>query len=96
MYQILVRVVSRYAPIITLPVAVVIGIIGYNIESFIRKDEPVKPTESVLEARDERLLRREIGATQGVETMEQIQKTSVLDRNSSSNLKYAHLYNPSK
>lgn len=65
MYQILVRIVGRYAPIVTFPVAVVLGVIGYNLESILY---PAKLKEAIInddtergvtEKREERLLHLE-------------------------------------
>jgi hypothetical protein len=65
MYQILVRIVGRYAPIITFPVAVVLGVIGYNLERILY---PTKLKEAIInddtergltEKREERLLHLE-------------------------------------
>jgi hypothetical protein len=82
MYQILVRVISRYAPVITLPVAVVLGCIGYNIEKiFPRKPESVY--ESVHEKREKRILDELSGNVHDNSS----QSMSVLDRNQASNLK---------
>lgn len=56
MYQILVRVIGRYAPIVTLPVAIVLGFVGYTIEShFSSKSTPYLET-SINEERDKRLI----------------------------------------
>jgi len=47
--------VRSYAPVIMLPVAAVIGIIGYNLENIVSdKYTPYKP--SIEEQREERLL----------------------------------------
>jgi hypothetical protein len=60
MYHILVRFVGRYAPIVTFPVAVILGGIGYLLESSLR---PVGPPpsngESTIKEREDRLLNNE-------------------------------------
>lgn len=56
MYQLLYRVVARYAPVITLPVAIVLGFIGYSIESrFSSKSTPYLDS-SINDEREKRLL----------------------------------------
>jgi hypothetical protein len=57
MFQILVRVVGRYAPIVTLPVAVVLGFIGYTIESNFSSRHTIQQEKSINEERLERLLK---------------------------------------
>ncbi len=56
MYNILVRIVGRYAPIVTLPVAVVLGFIGYTLESNFSSRHTSQNEKSVNEERLERLL----------------------------------------
>lgn len=48
-------VLKKYAPIITLPFAVVIGTIGYTIEHYLREKKTIT-TESFSEKRAERRL----------------------------------------
>ncbi|KAI3378807.1 hypothetical protein SNEBB_000806 [Seison nebaliae] len=61
---ILTRVISRYIPIISLPVAVVLGTTGYFVEKMIRGGEsgyeqaPVYE-ESIIDVREKRLLQTE-------------------------------------
>ena len=61
--------VRTYAPIVMWPVAAVVGVIGYNLESIIRGDEgkstPCKDI-SIAQERDERLLQeaKHMDATQ--------------------------------
>ena len=55
MYNILLRVVGRWAPIVTLPVAVVLGFIGYTLESNLSSRYTIQD-KSVNEERIERLL----------------------------------------
>lgn len=79
MYQILVRVVSRYAPVITFPVAVVLGFIGYSLENkFSSKKTPYLET-SIEEERLKRLLNEK-------ETIPQ-QPATIFERNNPSKLK---------
>lgn len=54
MIPLLVRFVTRYVPMITVPAAAVIGVIGYNIESLI-SDKYTPFQESIQEKRLERL-----------------------------------------
>lgn len=63
MYQILVRVVSRYAPVVTLPVAIVLGFIGYTIESKLSSKSTPYLERSINDERDKRIL-DEINAAQ--------------------------------
>lgn len=56
MYQVLVRVVARYAPVITLPVAIVLGFIGYSIESRFSSMKTPYLESSINDERDKRLL----------------------------------------
>ena len=55
MYQVLYRIIFRYAPIVTLPVAVILGGIGYNIEKLFPREEQ-KLYESVYVEREKRIL----------------------------------------
>ena len=59
MYQILVRVIGRYAPIVTFPVAVILGVIGYNLESILVPKKNVQSEKGVVEQREQRLLNNE-------------------------------------
>ncbi|XP_078000980.1 small integral membrane protein 12-B-like [Glandiceps talaboti] len=57
MWQIILAGARTYAPYITFPVALVVGVIGYNIESFIRGDKNKGPqTNQIVEKREERQL----------------------------------------
>ena len=60
MYQILVRYIGRYAPIVTFPIAVVLGIIGYNLESvLITKQRPtIEEEKGITQEREDRLLEK--------------------------------------
>ena len=62
MFQILIRFIGRYAPIVTLPVAVVLGGIGYMLESSFRKGSAPSNGESTIKEREDRLLNSEIQA----------------------------------
>ena len=55
MYQVLFRAVTRYAPILTLPVAVILGGIGYNIEKIFPREQQ-KLYDSVYAEREQRIL----------------------------------------
>jgi hypothetical protein len=55
MSQIAVRIISRYAPIITFPVALVLGFIGYSIESSI-SNRKTPQENSIIEERAKRIL----------------------------------------
>lgn len=56
MWPILMNILRSNAPYITLPFAVVVGIIGYNIESWVSdKSTPFK--NSIEEQREDRLLK---------------------------------------
>jgi hypothetical protein len=54
-YQVLFRIISRYAPIITFPVAVILGGIGYNIEKIFPREQQ-KLYDSVYTEREQRFL----------------------------------------
>lgn len=56
MYQILVRVVSRYAPIITFPVAVVLGFLGYSLENIITDKKTPYLENSIEDLREKRFM----------------------------------------
>jgi hypothetical protein len=57
MWPVIVAAVRRYFPIIVLPVAVVVGAVGYGVEGAItgRKDQEWK-TKSTMEERQDRQL----------------------------------------
>uniref|UniRef100_UPI00398F84E9 small integral membrane protein 12 n=1 Tax=Pristiophorus japonicus TaxID=55135 RepID=UPI00398F84E9 len=57
MWPVLWTAVRMYAPYITFPVAFVVGAVGYNLEWFIRGDQPQPVQEkSIFELREERKL----------------------------------------
>ena len=56
MSHVLIRVITRFAPVFTLPVAVVIGFIGYNIESYVSNRSTPSLETSIWEEREKRLL----------------------------------------
>lgn len=56
MSQILIRVVSRYAPIITFPVAVVLGFIGYSLETAITDKKTPYLENSIEDLREKRFM----------------------------------------
>jgi hypothetical protein len=87
MYNILVRIVGRFAPIVTLPVAVVLGIIGYTLESkFSSKSTGYQ--KSVNEERMERLLSESSGSSSEISQKDhgKYNKT-MFERNDASDLK---------
>ena len=88
MYQILVRVASRYAPIVTIPVAVVLGFIGYSIESAVSSRKTPALDKGISQIRQERLLREIEGGVGGKEA-EDVAKmpTTIFERNNSAELK---------
>lgn len=55
MWTIILRIVRNYAPVITLPFAAVVGLIGYNLENIL-SDKSTPSIESTKKKRDERLL----------------------------------------
>ena len=56
MSHIFVRVLARYAPVVTFPVAVVLGFIGYNIEGFMSSKSTPYLDHSIQQEREIRLL----------------------------------------
>jgi len=90
MYQIFVRIIGRYAPIITFPVAVVLGVIGYNLESILvkasilsdRKD--VDAERGITEKREERLLHAD---DQEEAAKIYTQRNNMFDKNDAKHLK---------
>lgn len=73
-----VRIISRYVPIITFPVAVVLGFIGYNLEGqFSNKSTPYLD-HSINEEREKRLI---YGDSQIV------QSPTIFDKNDPSKLR---------
>ncbi|CAF0908564.1 unnamed protein product [Brachionus calyciflorus] len=81
MYQVLVRVVSRYAPVITFPVAVILGFIGYSIESVVTNKKTPYLEMSIEEKREQRLL--------NVEELENLKKMpkTMFEKNDPKDLK---------
>uniref|UniRef100_L7M5L1 Small integral membrane protein 12 n=1 Tax=Rhipicephalus pulchellus TaxID=72859 RepID=L7M5L1_RHIPC len=80
-----------YAPYVTFPVAVIVGIIGYNIEGLISDRRTPNKKTSIDEERKERLL-HELDSQQDVTKVERLKdKTfvpkTVLERNVSPSLK---------
>ena len=82
MYQVFFRMVTRYAPVVTLPFAVVLGFIGYNIERLIPRKEQ-KLYDSVYAEREQRILDELEGKSDGMSS----QSLNILDRNQASSLK---------
>lgn len=80
-----------YAPYFTFPVALVVGVIGYNLESILSDRHTPHKKQSIAEERKERLL-RELDAHDDVTAVDPISSKSfvpktVLDRNVSPSLK---------
>ncbi|KAH7972126.1 hypothetical protein MTO96_028449 [Rhipicephalus appendiculatus] len=80
-----------YAPYVTFPVAVIVGIIGYNIEGLISDRRTPNKKTSIDEERKERLL-HELDSQQDVTKVERLKDKSfvpktVLERNVSPSLK---------
>ncbi len=55
MWPIVINFLRTYAPFVTLPIAAVIGFVGYNIEGLV-SDKQTSFDKSVKEAREERLM----------------------------------------
>ena len=93
MYQVFVRIIGRYAPIITFPVAIVLGVIGYNLESILvktsiisdRKD--VDAEKGITEKREERLLHETKGNADDEEAKIYTQRNNMFDKNDAKHLK---------
>ncbi|KAJ3652221.1 hypothetical protein Zmor_018204 [Zophobas morio] len=58
MWPFLIRTLRHYAPVITLPFAALIGIIGYNLENIL-SDKYTPYNESIKESRSDRLITSE-------------------------------------
>lgn len=57
MWNLLIAAARQYAPVVVMPIAMVVGFIGYNAESvFSNKTTPTR-SMTVLEERDERRLK---------------------------------------
>lgn len=56
MWNVIVAVARQYAPVVVMPVAIVVGFIGYNAESILSDKSTPSRTMTVLEERDERRL----------------------------------------
>ena len=83
MYQILVRYIGRYAPIVTFPVAVILGIIGYNLESVLipKKKAAIEEEKGITQEREDRLL--EMNREADIFT----QRNNIFDKNDKKHLK---------
>lgn len=88
MFQILVRIVARYAPVVTLPVAVILGFIGYTIESNISSRHTIQKEKSINEERLERLL-NENNDSQNTQTSSDLGKfgKTIFSKNDPTSLK---------
>ena len=78
-----------YAPYITLPIAAVVGVIGYNLESLI-SDKYTPYQKSIEEKRQERLLEENL--TKDVTSVDSLKERkfvprTILERNLSPSLK---------
>lgn len=71
------KVLLRYVPMITFPIAFVAGIIGYNLERTVRNVE----TPSIPSVLEKKLQRKKEGETNSYE------ETPVLERNLSPQMK---------
>ncbi|KAJ8044353.1 Small integral membrane protein 12-A [Holothuria leucospilota] len=79
MWQILFAGMRTYAPYVTLPIAAVIGAVGFGIERSIRGREDTTPSRSsIKEERDERLL--EQSATEDATEVESLKQKSFIPR----------------
>ncbi|KAM4700769.1 small integral membrane protein 12 isoform 1-T2 [Discoglossus pictus] len=86
MWPVLWAAARTYAPYITLPVAIVVGAVGYQLEKFVRGTPPQLPEEkSILEQREERTLQEATGKdlTQVISLKDKLEFTpkAVLNRN---------------
>nr|XP_006811962.1 PREDICTED: small integral membrane protein 12-like [Saccoglossus kowalevskii] len=61
MWPLILASVRTYAPYVTFPFAVVVGIVGYNIEKFVRKNKQSPQVHRVLEERNDRQLDQQLG-----------------------------------
>lgn len=64
MWNIILAAARAYAPIITLPIAMVIGFIGYNAETLFSSKTTPYPEKTKVEEREERKLRELESGTQ--------------------------------
>ncbi|XP_070579149.1 uncharacterized protein [Ptychodera flava] len=58
MWQIVLAGARAYAPYVTFPFAVVVGVIGYNIEHFVRGEKKGPNVHQIVEERNERQLEK--------------------------------------
>ncbi len=86
MFQVAFRVVSRYAPIVTLPVAIVLGFIGYTIESRVSNRKTPYLDHSINEEREKRILNETAEEKQAIASGN-IPYTSIFDHNDPKQLK---------
>ena len=82
MSQIIVRMIARYAPIITFPVAVVLGFIGYNIEGQLSSKSTPYLDHSINEERELRLLNE-----RNEKETAQTKPTTIFERNDPNKLR---------
>jgi hypothetical protein len=83
MWNVVLAVARRYAPVATLPIAMVLGFIGYNAESVLSDKTTPSRTMTVAEERDERILRELEGENvdDGDTRYSKTLPKTVLDRN---------------
>jgi len=55
MWPVILSFMRAYAPVITLPFAAVVGVIGYNVEKLFDRSTPA-PLQGIKETREERRL----------------------------------------
>ncbi len=84
MYQVLVRVVARYAPVVTLPVAVVLGFIGYTLESHFSSRKTPSLGQSINEQREDRFINEDDEIFHKYES----KSKTIFDKNDPSKLKH--------
>lgn len=83
MWNLVYAALRSYAPVVTLPIAIVVGFIGYNAENILSNKSTPHREKTVLEEREERKFRELEGETDSESSQRYttgIPKT-VLDRN---------------
>jgi hypothetical protein len=86
MLQVAFRVLSRYAPIITLHVAVILRFVGYSIESRISNRKTPYMDHSINEEREKRILNETAEEKEAVASGSS-PYASIFDRNDAQQLK---------
>jgi hypothetical protein len=77
----------RYVPIILLPVAVVVGFIGYSIETSVSSRKTPYPDHSINEEREKRLLKEAAEGTLTGASINRSSYPSIFDKNNAASLK---------